>query len=185
MKLWVLILAASCSMLTFAADKPGAIKASGKPGRAGVWIDGKYVGPASRFTVTEKYTVEPGEHEITLRDPRYEDYTTKVTVQAGKTAKVKFSMKQAQLAPPPYGRLRFGGGEPESFISVTAGDVSPVYLNDRFYGYVDELNNAGGGLLLPPGTYRLKVDSPIYGTINQDVTLEANKVTVVPLPSKK
>jgi hypothetical protein len=56
-----------------------------------------------------------------------------------------------------------------------------VYLNEKFYGYVDELNNVGGGLLLPPGTYRLKVDSPIYGTINQDVTLEANKVTVIPL----
>lgn len=185
MRLLVLAaIAATCSILALGADKPGAIKAVGKPGRAGIWIDGKYVGPASRFTVAEKYSVEPGEHEVTLRDPRYEDYTTKVTVAPGKTAKVKFRLKDVPLTPPPYGRLRFGGGEAESFISVTAGDVSPVFINDRFYGYVDELNNAGGGLLLPPGEYKLRVDSPINGTINQDIKIEANKVTVVPLKGK-
>jgi hypothetical protein len=168
-------------MLAIAQDKPGAIKARVSPGRAGLWIDGKYVGPASRFSVPEKYPIEAGDHEVTLRDPRYEDMTQKVTVRPGKTATVRGKMKEVPLPQPPFGRLRFGGGVAESFISVTAGDVTPVYLNEKFYGYVDELNNAGGGLLLPPGTYRLKVDSPIYGTINQDVTLEANKVTVIPL----
>lgn len=184
MRSFVLVALVTASISLFGADKPGAIKASGKPGNAGVWIDGKYVGPASRFTVTEKYTVEPGEHEVTIRDPRHEDFTTKVTVQASKTAKIKYKLNPVPLAPPPYGRLRFGGGTPESFISVAAGDTTPVYINDRFYGYIDELNNAGGGLLLPPGTYRVRADSPYHGTINQEVTIEANKVTVIPLQRK-
>lgn len=178
------ITVALCSMLATAADKSGAIKARGKPGRAGVFVDGKYVGPAVRFSVPEKYTVDPGEHEVTIRDPRYEDYTTKVTVVAGKTAKVSFKLKALPLVPPPYGRLRFGGGEAESFISVTAGDVSPVYLNDKFYGYLDEMNNRGSGWLLPPGSYQLRVSSPIFGEINQEVKIEANKVTVVPLKAR-
>lgn len=168
-------------MLLSAQDKQGAIKARVKPGRAGVFIDGKYVGPASRFTVPEKYPVDAGEHEVTLRDPRYEDMTQKVTVQAGKTTTVRGKMKAVTLPPPPYGRVRFGGGEPESFISVTAGDVSPVYINDKFYGYVDELNNKGSGLLLPPGTYRIRMESPLFGKVDQDFTLEANKVTIIPL----
>jgi hypothetical protein len=184
MRFWLLAITVSCTMLAFAADKPGAVKARIKPGRAGVWIDGKYVGPASRFSVPEKYPTEAGDHEVTFRDPRYEDMSQKITVRPGKTTVVKGKMKAVPLAQPPFGRLRFGGGEAESFISVTAGDVSPVYLNERFYGYLDELNNAGGGLLLPPGTYRLKCDSPTFGSINQDVTLEANKVTVVPLNKK-
>lgn len=185
MRFWVLVVAASCSLLAFAADKPGAIKAKVSPNRAGVWIDGKYVGPAGRFTVAEKYSAEPGDHEVTLRDPRYEDMTVKVTVEAGKTAVVRGKLKPLTIPNPPFGRLRFGGGAGESFISVASGDVSPVYLNDKFYGYVDELNNAGGGLLIPPGTYRLKCDSAWYGTINQDVTIEANKVTVIALPKRK
>ncbi len=178
------LLALLCSFSATAADKNGAIKARGRPGRAGVFIDGKYVGPAVRFTVPEKYEVEPGEHEVTLRDPRYEDYTTKVTVQPGKTAKVSFKLKELPLVPPPYGRLRFGGGEAESFISVTSGDVSPVYINDKFYGYLDEMNNRGSGWLMPPGTYTVRVSSPVFGEINQSVTLEANKVTVIPLKAK-
>lgn len=181
MRFWVPVVALTCALLLPAADKPGAIKSRVKPGRAGVWIDGKYVGPASRFSVAEKYPVEAGDHEVTLRDPRYEDMTEKVSVKPGKTAVLKGKMKPVNLPPPPYGRLRFSRSEPESFMSVTAGDTAAVYLNDKFYGYVDELDWPKGGLLVPPGTYKLRVDSAINGRIERDITLEANKVVVIPL----
>jgi hypothetical protein len=93
-------------------------------------------------------------------------------------------MKPLEPAKPPFGRLRLGGGEPESFISVSQGDVGAVYINDRFFGYVDELNNLGSGLLLNPGTYDVHISSPLFGEIRQKVTIEANKVTVIPLPKK-
>ncbi len=144
----------------------------------------RYLGPIQRFTVSEKYQVAPGDHEVTFKDPRYADFTTKVTVRAKKTTKVHFKLTPVEPAKPPFGRLRFGGGSPESFISVAGGDISAVNINGKFYGYVDELNNAGGGLLLNPGTYRVQVSSPIHGEINKDVTIEADKVTVIPLPKK-
>ena len=172
------------SSVLFAADTNGYIKARGKPGNAGVFVDGKYLGPASRFTVPEKYQVEPGERTVEFRDPRYEDFSTKVSVTAGKTAKIKYSLKPVEPAKGPFGRLRFGGGEAESFISVTAGDTSPVYVNDKFWGHIDEFNNLGSGMLLPPGSYNIKVSSPIFGEINQQVTIEANKLTIIPLTKK-
>jgi hypothetical protein len=184
MRIWLIVLAISCTIVASAADKPGAIKARGKPGGAGLFVDGKYLGPAGRFTVPEKYTVEPGDHEVTLRDPRYEDYTTKVTVQAGKTAKISYKLKPVEVPPPPYGRLRFGGDGAESFLSVTSGDTGPVYINGKFYGFIDELNNAGGGLLLPPGTYELRLEPVNFQPVNQPITIEANKVTVVPLKQR-
>ena len=49
-----------------------------------------------------------------------------------------------------------------------------------FFGYLDELNNVGGGLLLNPGRYEVKCSSPIFGDMNQVVTIEANKVTIIP-----
>ncbi len=70
-------------------------------------------------------------------------------------------------------------------MSVAAGDVGAVYLNDKFYGYLDELNNAGGGLLLKPGTYDLHVSSPLFGEIRKQITIEANKLTIVPLTGKE
>lgn len=166
------------------AQDTGSIKAHGRPGDAGVFINGQYVGPAVRFTVPEKYPAPAGEVEVTFKDPRYEDFTTKVTVRAKKTTKIKYELKKLPEPKPPFGRFRLGGGEAESFISVAAGDVGAVYINDKFFGYVDELNNLGGGLLLPPGTYDLHVVSPTFGDIRQKITIEANKVTVVPLPKK-
>jgi len=166
---------------TMASAQDGYIKARGKPGAAGVFVDGKYLGPSERFTVPEKYPVAPGDHEVVLKDPRYEDFTVKVVVKAHKTTKINFHSKK--LTPPqgPFGRLRFGGGEKESFISVAQGDTSAVYINGKFYGMLDELNNIGGGLLLPPGDYEVKCSSPLFGDISQVVKLEANKVTVIPL----
>src|SRR4026208_1453070 len=172
---------AAITALGLPAQETGYIKAHGKPGAAGVVINGKYVGPATRFTVPEKYEAPAGEVELTFRDPRYEDFATKVTVRPGKTAKVKYSLKLVEPAKPPFGRLRLGGGEPESLMSIVTGDTGAVYINDRFYGYVDELNNRGGGLLLNPGTYDVHISSPTFGEIRQKVTIEANKVTIIPL----
>ena len=163
----------------------GYVKARGKPGDAGVFINGQYAGPASRFTVPEKYPAPAGEVELTFKDPRYEDYTTKVTVRAKKTTKLHYAMKPVEPAKPPFGRFRLGGGEPDSFISIAAGDTGAVYLNDKFYGHVDELNNLGSGILLNPGTYDLHIVSPVFGEFRQKITIETNKVTVVPLPKKE
>jgi hypothetical protein len=165
----------------YAAKDTGAIKARGNPGDAGIFLNGKYLGPASRFTVPEKYTVSPGAAEISIRDPRCEEYTTKVTIVAGKTTKIHYKLKRREPIKPPYGTFRLGGGEAESFISVAAGDVGAVYVNDAFMGYVDELNNKGAGILMAPGTYNVHIDSPVFGDIRQTITITANKTTVLPL----
>ncbi|MGH9664658.1 MAG: PEGA domain-containing protein [Bryobacteraceae bacterium] len=177
--------AALLATTAFAAKDKGYVKARGNPGDAGVFINGKYAGPATRFTVPEKYEAPIGEVEVSIKDPRCEDYTTKVTVKGGKTAKIHYKLKRREPAKPPFGTLRLGGGEPESFMSVAAGDAGAIYLNDHFYGYVDELNNKGSGILLNPGTYDLHIDSPTFGDIRQKVTITANKVTIVPLPKKQ
>jgi hypothetical protein len=172
------------SGFAFGASEEGYIKARGKPTGAGLFVDGKYIGPAGRFTVPEKYKVAAGEHEVTLKDPRYEDYSTKVTVRPNKTTKFGYKLKKLEPPKGPFGRLRFGGDGAESFISVTAGDTGPVYINDKFWGFVDELNNAGGGILLPAGEYHVRAETVNYGLINQTVKVEANKVTVIPVAKK-
>ncbi|MCX6620315.1 MAG: PEGA domain-containing protein [Acidobacteria bacterium] len=172
----------SSSALMFAADdQNGAIKARGTPTGAGLFVNGKYIGPAGRFSVPEKYSVAAGEVEVAFRDPRYEEFVTKATIKPGKTTKLHYHLKKITPPQGPFGRLRFGGGEAESFISVAAGDTSPVYINDRFMGFLDELNNKFGGLLLPPGEYTFRCSSPLFGDINQKVTLTANKTTIVQL----
>lgn len=179
MKVKLFTLVAISLSTVLAADGDTFLRVRSSPRGAGVFVDGKYVGPAGRFSVPEKYAIEPGSHEITLKDPRYEDTTIKLDAKAGKTNKIGAKLKKKEPPKGPFGRLRLRGGEAESFWSVAAGDIGAVYLNGMFVGHVDELNDVGGGLLVPAGTYELKVQSQLYGEFTKSVTIEANKVNRV------
>jgi PEGA domain len=150
----------------------GYIKTKVDPGRAGVFVDGKYVGPAANFRVGRKYSVSPGDHEIKLVEPRYEDVVTKVTIQAGKTTVLSQTMKALPPAKPPFGILR-----------TTAPDkFSAVYVNGKFMGHAGEFNNSMQGLQLNPGSYDVKI-VPVSGGEGHEekVTIEADKTAIVSL----
>ena len=148
----------------------GYLKTKVSPGRAGVFIDGKYVGPAANFGVGRKYAVAPGQHEIRLSEPRYEDVVTKVTIEAGKTAKVEQTMKALPLAKPPFGVLRTIG--PDKFAAV--------YVNGKYMGHLDEFSNSSQGLQLNPGDYLVKI-SPVNGPEGKEekIRIDADKTTIV------
>jgi hypothetical protein len=147
----------------------GYVKTRVDPGRAGVFIDGKYVGPAANFHMARKYAVVPGEHEIKLVEPRYEEVTTKVTVVAGKTVDVKQSMKGLPKPKPPFGRLRI----------ISADKFDAVYVNGKFMGHAGEFNNSVQGLLLNPGEYVVKI-TPANGSEHEEkVTVQADRTVSV------
>ncbi|MGA2770403.1 MAG: PEGA domain-containing protein [Bryobacteraceae bacterium] len=164
------LLIAVISMPVVGQQNTGFLKTSVNPGRAGVFIDGKYVGPAGNFGIGRKYTVAAGEHEIRLSEPRYEDVVTKVTIQAGKTAKLAQTMKELPLAKPPFGRLR----------TISADKFAAVYVNGKFMGHAGEFNNSVQGLMLNPGAYTVKI-VPVGGGEGHEeqVKIEADKVTIV------
>ena len=164
-----LLIAVTCIPVV-AQQNTGYLKTSVNPGRAGVFIDGKYVGPAGNFGVGRKYTVAAGDHEVKLLEPRYEDVVTKVTIQAGKTAKLAQTMKELPLAKPPFGMLR----------TVSGDKFAAVYVNGKFMGHAGEFNNSVQGLKLNPGSYAVKI-VPVAGGEGREeqVKIEADKVTVV------
>lgn len=148
----------------------GYFKAKVNPGRAGVFVDGKYLGPAANFGMARRYALPAGEHEVTLSDPRYEGVTTRVTITAGKTASVRQTLKPLTLIQPPYGRLRITGGE----------KFCAVYINEKYMGHEDEFNAFNQALLLNPGEYHLKIVSPAGTTLNDEkITIQANQLTHV------
>lgn len=155
--------------LTCAAADTGRLRTEVNPGRAGVFVDGKYVGPAANFKVPQTYTLAPGEHEVRLVDPRYEEITRKVTIVAGKKTVLKETMTALPLAKPPFGTLRTEN--PDHFAAV--------YVNGHFMGHVDEFSNFAQGLLLNPGTYEVRI-VPVNGSpVTKTVTIEVNKTVLV------
>jgi hypothetical protein len=88
--------------LTLCGQSNGYLKTSVNPGRAGVFIDGKYVGPAANFKIARKYPVPAGSHEVKLVDPRFEEYSSQVNIEAGKTTKLSQTLKPITLDKPPF-----------------------------------------------------------------------------------
>jgi hypothetical protein len=164
------LLIAVAGIPVVAEQSSGYLKTKVDPGRAGVFIDGKYVGPAGNFGVGRRYAVTAGEHEVRLSEPRYEDVVTKVTIQPGKTADLAQTMKALPAPKPPFGRLRVFA--PDKFEAV--------YVNGKFMGHVGEFNNSMQGLLLNPGEYAVKV-VPLTGGAGHEekVKVEAEKTVIV------
>jgi len=148
----------------------GFLKVKAHPGRAGVFVDGKYLGPAANFGMARKYAVAAGDHEVVLREPRYEEYKTTVKIEAGKTASVSQSLQARPLAKPPFGRMKVEGFE----------KYAAVYVNEAFMGHEDEFNGPNQGLLLNPGDYNVKVTSQAGSTLlEQKVTIQQDKVSTL------
>ena len=178
-------LAALLAANAFGAKDYGYIKARGGPDDAAIFVNGKYIGPASRYTVPEKYEVPLGEIEIAIRDARYEEFTTKATVQPGKTVHIHYSLKRLEPPKPPFGTLRLTGGKIGTEESLGGGDDSAIYINDKYIGYVRQLTSIGSGLELNPGTYQLHIQSAAFGDIRQQITIEAGQTKVVSLGNKE
>lgn len=147
----------------------GYVKTKIKPGRAGVFVDGKYVGPAANFRIGRKYAVAAGEHEVTLIEPRYEEYATKVNVAAGKTTVISQQLKPLPAPEPPFGRLR----------TISSDKYAAVYVGGKYMGHADEFNGPNQALLLKPGEYSVKI-APLSGAEHEEtVKIEADKVATV------
>jgi len=154
--------------------KPGDayLKTKVDPGRAGVFVDGKYLGPAANFKIGRTYALPPGKHEVKLVDPRYEEFTTTVDLVAGKTVVVSQTLKALPLPKPPLGTLK---------TAVSSDKFAAVYLNDKFYGHAGEFNNCTQGLMLPPGEYTVRIEQVSGGSpVTKKVQIETGKTVVVP-----
>jgi len=164
-----IFLALLLSSLTGIAADTGRLKTEVNPGRAGVFIDGKYVGPAANFKIARTYEVAPGEHEVKLSDPRYQEIVRKVAITAGKKTVLKETMTALPPAKPPFGKLRVENSD----------HFAAVYVNDRFMGHVDEFSNFAQALLLNPGTYEVKI-VPLNGSpVTKSVTIDVDKTVIV------
>jgi len=150
----------------------GHLKTIIDPRRAGVFVDGQYLGPTADFKVANKFQLPAGEHEVKLIDPRYEEFSTSVKIEAGKTTKLREKLKPVALPQPPFGRLRTVGGNGNNKYAA-------VYVDGKFMGHVDEFNNFAQGLLLKPGDYTVRIAPTGAAAHEEKVKIEADKVTTV------
>ncbi len=169
MKNWKMMAAMAVAAVIPGFGQSGTLKVKVDPTRAGVFVDGKYLGPATNFGFARVYPLDEGTHELILREPRYEDLKMQVTIRSGSMTTLKEHMKAKEPAKPPFGTLRVTGFE----------KYAPVYINGEFMGHADEFDASRQGLLLNPGDYDLKVTSPTGATLLQKkITIKENAIEV-------
>jgi hypothetical protein len=138
---------------------------------SGVWIDGQYLGYMDELKDAKRVLLLPGDHELTVKQAGYQDFTEKITVEPKELLLVPVKMQKAS---------------DETYPKVTAQlkvDVKPdraaVFVDGRFLGHAGELGGAFHSMLLSPGTHRIKVELPGYQSFESDVTLVAGEKSVV------
>jgi hypothetical protein len=153
----------------------GKLKVKADPGRAGVFVDGKYLGPAANFGRTRTYTLPPGSHKVVLREPRYKDATLQATVEAGKTVTLESKLEALPEPKPPFGKIK----------TKDAPKYTAVYVDDMFVGHADEFDNFAQGIQIQPGEYRVKlVSQDGMNSREEKVTVRADMTTEVRWPGK-
>jgi len=116
----------------------GEVQFVGKTKRektSGVWIDGQYVGYAGELKDDKKVLLLPGEHEISVRQSGYMDFTQKVVVEPGKKVVLHVTMQKDP-------RAQFPTVTSQLKLQVTP-DRAAVFVGDGFVGTVREFSGVG------------------------------------------
>jgi len=116
---------------------------------SGVWIDGQYVGYLKELKGGKKVLLLPGEHEISVRQNGYQDFTQRVVLHPGEKLVVPVAMQKGA-----------SGALPTAW-SIVKISVNPsraaVFLDGRFVGHVGEFEGLGRSLQIAPGDHKIKI----------------------------
>jgi hypothetical protein len=138
---------------------------------SGVWIDGQYVGYVNELRNDNKLLLVPGEHEISVRQSGYSDFTQKVTIEPRKKVIVQVVMLRAPGAVLPKVTSQI-----KLYVSP---DRAAVFVDDAFVGNVSEFSGVGHGMLVSAGKHRVKIALPGYQAFETEVSLLARqKITI-------
>jgi len=138
---------------------------------SGVWIDGQYVGYMDELKDQKKILLLPGEHEISVRQSGYTDFTQKVLVEPHK--KVILHVKMGRDP-----RVQFPTVTSAIKLEVTP-DRAAVFLDGAFVGHVHEFGGIGREMLVSPGKHRIKIDLAGYQTFETEVNLLPKQKTKI------
>ena len=138
---------------------------------SGVWIDGQYVGYLSELKGSKKLLLLPGEHDITVRQGGYLDFTQKIAVRAGEKQNVAVKMeKDTRVVLPKI--------TAEIKLEVKPNRAA-VLVDGVFVGHIAEFEGPGKALLVAPGKHKIKISLPGYHDFETEISLAANQKSTI------
>ena len=175
--LWILLLVSAfllAAPMRAENDVLGEIQFEGKSHvekTSGVWVDGEYIGYLKELKGSKKVLLLPGEHEITVRQDGYQDFTKRILVQPGLKEVVRVVMEKAPTGPLP---------DMPATVKIAVNPArAAVFLDGLFVGHVGEFAGPGRGMLVAPGAHQIRIALPGYQTFETDINpLATQKVEI-------
>jgi hypothetical protein len=110
---------------------------------------------------SKKVLLLPGEHSISVRQDGYDNFDRRIQVRAGATQIVEVTMQKVAAA-------KYPAVTATVKISVNPSRAA-VFLDGQFVGHVGEFEGVGRGLLVAPGTHKIRAALPGYQTFETDI----------------
>ena len=141
------------------------VDASREAKTSGVWVDGQYVGYLGELKGSNRLRLLPGDHEISVRQAGFSDYSEKIVVEPRAVIAVHVKMERDS-------RFVYPDRKTSSEVRL---DVVPtraaVFLDDTYVGTVDEYYGVEHAMLVAPGKHRFKIALPGFRTFETEVNL--------------
>ncbi len=134
---------------------------------AGVWVDGQYVGYVNELKGSKKLLLLPGEHTLTFRYSGYREVSEKILAEPGKRQDISVRLEKETVIP--------SSQETAEVKLVVKPDRAAVFLNGGYVGHVNEFNGPGQWMVLPSGSYSLRITLPGYLPFETHITLRPNQ----------
>jgi hypothetical protein len=135
---------------------------------SGVWIDGKYAGYVKELKGSRKVMLPPGEHEISIRQAGYKDFTRKIIVEPGQLQTIDVVMEEDTKAIYP------GADAAELRLDIRPKRAA-VFIDGGYLGHGSDFGGRFHSMLVSPGKHRLRVTLDSYRTYETEINALANQ----------
>jgi hypothetical protein len=139
---------------------------------SGVWIDGQYVGYLKELKGDKKIVLLPGDHEVSVRQAGYKDFTKAIVVEPRQVQVFAVTMQKDPRAL-----------YPAANAATLKLDVMPeraaVFVDDAYIGHASDFGGAFHSMLVTPEKHRVKIELPGYRTFETEVNPLAGQKTEI------
>ena len=144
--------------------------ASGLEKDAGVWIDGEYVGYVKELKGNRKVMLTPGEHEISIRQAGYKEFTQKITVEANGVQTVAVVLEEDT-------KVTYPGSDAAELRLDIRPKRAAVYLDGGYMGHGGDFGGRFHSMVVSPGKHQLKVTLDGYQPYEKEIDALASTKT--------
>ena len=118
---------------------------------SGVWVDGQYVGYLKELKGDKKLLLLPGEHEISVRQNGYQNFTQRITIRPGQKLVIPVAMEKGPSGalPAAWAIVKINVAPSRAAVFLTVQPIAGALLGVAFlHESLTVFTLAGGALIV-------------------------------------